>query len=48
MCDSHSADTLVHARVGGQARDLGVREVGVLLHAVQLLNLQVGQLDLQL
>ena len=56
-CDSHSADALVHARVWGQACDLGVREVGVLLHAVQLFNLQVGQfhfllpvdhLDLQL
>lgn len=46
--DSHASDALVHARVVAQRADLGVREVGVLLHVRQLLDLQVGQLHLLL
>lgn len=44
----HAADALVHARAVGQRADLRVRQVGVLLHAAQLLDLQVGQLNLLL
>ncbi len=44
----HASRSLIHAGAVRESRDLSMREVGVLLHAAQLFDLQVSQLCLLL
>lgn len=40
--NSHASDALVKPRIIRQRGDLGVRELGMFMYTVQLINLQVG------